>query len=68
VPRLDLAFTDRARIEIAEIDLYSRLMWGDEQADEYLDDLHRAFTVLLRYPESAPLTEVAGENQDEGGP
>ena len=72
MPRLDLDFTDQARIDLLEIEIYSELLWGDMHATSYLDDISRSIQILLRHPESGSLyddetfgvrTKVSREHQ-----
>ena len=60
MPRLDLVFSDLAELDLEEIDLYTYLTWGAEQARTYRGELLRTLEHLLDNPELGHVNEDAG--------
>ncbi len=46
-----LHITDRAALEIEQVQEYTKQQWGQDQADKYIADIDRILQLLQEYPD-----------------
>jgi plasmid stabilization system protein ParE len=60
VPQVELEVSIRARADLEEIEFFTELEWGVEQAKRYTGSLKKSVDLLLRFPEMGVETAIGG--------